>query len=267
MATPILTRVQEDDSVARFRQKINKNFTDIASVVTPVDELYAHTSPVIELEKLNVDCDTVTEEWHVGGSTSGTHYPVNGAGIYWHVHTISNTAQTGKKQIAYGVSSTNKDRMFTRTYSSSAWSAWVEMASTQVATGSTAGLESAADKTKVDAIATYPVASGVSGNWNYKKFSDGTFEAFTVAAIDSGTLTMTQISTSAMYASNTLTLTLPSIGIVQVRHANFEQLTASYTTSIAKNNGVGATVTYQVNKNGSSTSAVTHTAHIWGTWS
>jgi len=107
---------------------------------------------------------------------------------------------------------------------------------------------------------------GVSGNWNYKKYSDNTFEAFTVAAIASGTLTMTQISTSVMYASNTLTLTLPSIGITSVQHANFEQLTTSYTTSIAKNNGVGATVTYQVNKVGTSTSSVSFTGKIYGTW-
>jgi hypothetical protein len=109
---------------------------------------------------------------------------------------------------------------------------------------------------------------GINGNWHYKKYSDNTFEAFMVDEEVTPTLTMTQISTSAMYNSQTLMLTLPDIGITRVDHANIEPRTASYTYNINRNSSPTGSlnVYFQINKAGTSTAAVSYTARIYGMW-
>lgn len=63
------------------------------------------------------------------------------------------------------------------------------------------------------------VERGTSNNWEYIKYSDGTFEASRFST-SGATGALTQIGSSGIYYSAQAEITLPSIGISQVRAIN-----------------------------------------------
>jgi hypothetical protein len=73
------------------------------------------------------DCNTITDEWHLGGNGSA-NYPIVGSGIYWYVNTIFYAISPNKyaKQIAYGYGTTHQNRVFVRNCNNGSWGAWVE---------------------------------------------------------------------------------------------------------------------------------------------
>lgn len=68
------------------------------------------------------DCNTVTDEWHLGGSTWGTNYPTT---TYWYyVNTVIHGDVNQKRQMAYAY---NTNRVYTRYCYNGTWSVWVRM--------------------------------------------------------------------------------------------------------------------------------------------
>lgn len=63
------------------------------------------------------------------------------------------------------------------------------------------------------------VERGTNNSWEYIKFSDGTFEASRFST-SGATSTLTQIGSTGIYYSAQAEITLPSIGITQVRAIN-----------------------------------------------
>ena len=69
----------------------------------------------------------------------------------------------------------------------------------------------------LSSIAAHAVIStGSTGNWNYKKYADGTFEA-TRFSTNGATGAMTQLGSSGIYYSSAAEITFPSIGITSIR--------------------------------------------------
>ena len=79
---------------------------------------------------------------------------------------------------------------------------------TSLATTSVAGLMSPTDKVKLNAVAGYIVETGTSGNWRYRKYSDGTCEAWGTFVNYDYAMTSAYASTGGYYGGQ-LNITFP----------------------------------------------------------
>lgn len=119
-----------------------------------------------------------------------------------------------------------------------------------------------------DTVVDYTVAQGTSGNWKYRKYKSGIFEAWyylSGATVSTGSA----LSGASGWYRNTdsYPLSLPSIGITSVDHAHINAITGlagMYTTVTALST---SQVDYYVIYSGqlSSRSAII-TAYVKGTW-
>lgn len=115
----------------------------------------------------------------------------------------------------------------------------------------------------------YTTEYGTSGDFKYERRASGMARLYMTASNSTGTLTMTQISTSQAWVSQDLSLALPT-GLFN--NAGYTALMTIYSRSyvISLNTlydtSTANALSYCVIKNGSSTSAVSFRATIDGTW-
>ena len=111
--------------------------------------------------------------------------------------------------------------------------------------------------------------SGTSGDWTYKKYADGTFEA-TMFKTNGGTGAMTQISGgTGAYYSSAAQINFPSIGIQSISSCSVNMAPdQNYIMDIIQNRLTTSSVYIIYLRYGSSSavSNISYSVHITGTW-
>ena len=119
-------------------------------------------------------------------------------------------------------------------------------------------------------IADYIVEQGTSGIWTYKKYSSGVIECWTTKQWSTPTLTMTAISSSGTYKSNTLSMPFPTDLFIDVENCfnvRFGFMSSgTYLLSVMNSAPSNSVLPVVIVKGGSSTSACSIYAHAVGKW-
>ena len=119
-------------------------------------------------------------------------------------------------------------------------------------------------------IADYIVEQGTSGIWTYRKYSSGTIECWTTTQWATPTLTMTAISSSGTYKSNTVSMPFPTdlfIDIENCFNVRFGFMSSgTYLLSVMNSAPSNSVLPVVIVKGGSSTSACFIYAHAVGKW-
>ena len=115
----------------------------------------------------------------------------------------------------------------------------------------------------------YVCEYGAVDTFRYARYASGRSELFSTSSTSTGTLTMSQISTSAIYGSAEMSLTLPT-GVFNSAgySANINIYSSSYVVGINPqyDTCTATALKYVVLKGGSSSSAVSFRVHLIGTW-
>lgn len=117
----------------------------------------------------------------------------------------------------------------------------------------------------------YVTEYGTNGDYKYERRANGFAKCYMVASFSSGTLTMTQVSTSGIYASNEVNVALPTGLFNNTGYCATPNIfSSSYVVSINPIYSSAGTTSNQVAvvilKGGSSTSAVSFRMVVEGTW-
>ena len=110
---------------------------------------------------------------------------------------------------------------------------------------------------------------GTVGTFKYARYASGEATLRSVTSSSSGTLTMTQVSTSGIYISGEMSLTLPSGLFNNENYTPIFTLTnTTYVVNIAPqfSSSTASSLKYMVQKGGSSTSEVSFRVLVCGTW-
>ena len=138
-----------------------------------------------------------------------------------------------------------------------------------IANGGT-GAKTAAEARSNLGIADYIVEQGTSGIWTYKKYSSGIIECWTTKQWSTPTLTMTAISSSGTYKSNTLSMPFPTDLFTDVENCfnvRFGFMSSgTYLLSVMNSAPSNSVLPVVIVKGGSSKSACSIYAHAVGRW-
>lgn len=119
-------------------------------------------------------------------------------------------------------------------------------------------------------IADYIVEQGTSGIWTYRKYSSGIIECWTTTHWATPTLTMSAISSSGTYKSNTLSMPFPTDLFTDVENCfnvRFGFMSSgTYLLSVMNSAPSNSVLPVVIVKGGSSTSACSIYAHAVGKW-
>ena len=119
-------------------------------------------------------------------------------------------------------------------------------------------------------VADYVVEQGTSGIWTYKKYSSGVIECWTTRHWATPTLTMTAISSSGTYKSQTLSMPFPTNLFTDVENCfnvRFGFMSSgTYLLSVMNSAPSNSVLPVVIVKGGSSTSACFIYAHAVGKW-
>lgn len=119
-------------------------------------------------------------------------------------------------------------------------------------------------------IADYIVEQGTSGIWTYKKYSSGVIECWTTKQWSTPKLTMTAISSSGTYKSNTLSMPFPTDLFIDVENCfnvRFGFMSSgTYLLSVMNSAPSNSVLPVVIVKGGSSTAACSIYAHAVGRW-
>ena len=119
-------------------------------------------------------------------------------------------------------------------------------------------------------VADYVVEQGTSGIWTYKKYSSGVIECWTTRRWATPTLTMTAISSSGTYKSQTLSMPFPTDLFTDVENCfnvRFSFMSSgTYLLSVMNSAPSNSVLPVVIVKGGSSTSACSIYAHAVGRW-
>ena len=114
------------------------------------------------------------------------------------------------------------------------------------------------------------VEQGTSGIWTYKKYSSGTIECWTTTHWATPTLTMSAISSSGTYKSQTLSMPFPTDLFTDVENCfnvRFGFMSSgTYLLSVMNSAPSNSVLPVVIVKGGSSTSACSIYAHAVGKW-
>ena len=119
-------------------------------------------------------------------------------------------------------------------------------------------------------IADYIVEQGTSGIWTYKKYSSGVIECWTTTHWATPTLTMSAISSSGTYKSNTVSMPFPTDLFTDVENCfnvRFSFMSSgTYLLSVMNSAPSNSVLPVVIVKGGSSTAACSIYAHAVGRW-
>lgn len=119
-------------------------------------------------------------------------------------------------------------------------------------------------------IADYIVEQGTSGIWTYRKYSSGIIECWTTTHWATPTLTMSAISSSGTYKSNTLSMPFPTDLFTDIENCfnvRFGFMSSgTYLLSVMNSAPSNSVLPIVIVKGGSSTSACSIYAHAVGKW-
>lgn len=119
-------------------------------------------------------------------------------------------------------------------------------------------------------IKDYIVEQGTSGIWTYRKYSSGIIECWTTTHWSTPTLTMSAISSSGTYKSNTLSMPFPTdlfTDIGNCFNVRFSFMSSgTYLLSAMNSAPSDSVLPVVIVKGGSSTSACSIYAHAVGRW-
>lgn len=114
------------------------------------------------------------------------------------------------------------------------------------------------------------VEQGTSGIWTYRKYSSGTIECWTTTHWTTPTLTMSAISSSGTYKSNTVSMPFPTDLFTDVENCfnvRFGFMSSgTYLLSVMNSAPSNSVLPVVIVKGGSSTSACSIYAHAMGRW-
>lgn len=114
--------------------------------------------------------------------------------------------------------------------------------------------------------AIYVVESGTTNNWRYKKYNDGTFEAWREYE---GSITLTTAAGSLYTSASTVSVPMPTaITITDVLHANVTVLYGGYPVWTAVRTATTSSLTFQALSTTSRAQATYPIqAYMYGTYS
>lgn len=119
-------------------------------------------------------------------------------------------------------------------------------------------------------VADYIVEQGTSGIWTYRKYSSGIIECWTTTRWATPTLTMSAISSSGTYKSQTLSMPFPTDLFTDVENCfnvRFGFMSSgTYLLSVMNSAPSNSVLPVVIVKGGSSTSACSIYAHAVGRW-
>ncbi len=119
-------------------------------------------------------------------------------------------------------------------------------------------------------IKDYIVEQGTSGIWTYRKYSSGIIECWTTTHWATPTLTMSAISSSGTYKSNTLSMPFPTDLFIDVENCfnvRFGFMSSgTYLLSVMNSAPSNSVLPVVIVKGGSSKSACSIYAHAVGRW-
>lgn len=119
-------------------------------------------------------------------------------------------------------------------------------------------------------IKDYIVEQGVSGIWTYRKYSSGIIECWTTKQWATPTLTMSAISSSGTYKSNTLSMPFPTDLFTDIENCfnvRFSFMSSgTYLLSAMNSTPSNSVLPVVIVKGGSSTAACSIYAHAVGRW-
>ena len=114
------------------------------------------------------------------------------------------------------------------------------------------------------------VEQGTSGIWTYRKYSSGIIECWTTKQWSTPTLTMSAISSSGTYKSQTLSMPFPTDLFTDVENCfnvRFSFMSSgTYLLSAMNSTPSNSVLPVVIVKGGSSTSACSIYAHAVGKW-
>ena len=144
-------------------------------------------------------------------------------------------------------------------------SEWVEDGVIPVLKGGT-GATTAKDAISNLGIKDYIIEQGISGVWTYRKWNSGVKECW-CGLIETGKLTMSQVSSSGIYVSNSKSISLPSGLFTQApTHGTLTIANTTYVVDMSydKHNSNEGKASVFVKKGGSSAATVWFTAYFIG---
>ena len=119
-------------------------------------------------------------------------------------------------------------------------------------------------------IKDYIVEQGTSGIWTYRKYNSGIIECWTTTHWATPTLTMSAISSSGTYKSNTLSMPFPTDLFTDIENCfnvRFGFMSSgTYLLSVMNSAPSNSVLPVVIVKGGSSTSACSIYAHAVGKW-
>ena len=145
-----------------------------------------------------------------------------------------------------------------------------------IANGGTGATTAAAARTNLGVTAAnlgikdYVVEQGTSGIWTYRKYSSGVIECWTTKQWSTPTLTMSAISSSGTYKSQTLSMPFPTDLFTDVENCfnvRFSFMSSgTYLLSAMNSTPSNSVLPVVIVKGGSSKSACSIYAHAVGRW-